>query len=383
MSVARPAARCLLRRSLAAAPATASNPAPSISGSCHQFHSSAQLAARKRSRFRNLRAAEMGLVTPEKIEEFSKKKFPDFTEADKEILRKRYSPEQLEALEAGEAAVDPKDLTIQGRLRNDPYKFPYVEDFMNIVPVVDKRPKTKGPPVSDSEFMLPDDFRDDLMKWIQSFVPKDINLDGLSDEELQKQIEKWGPKDVDTLEYWFERSAMTDNGQGSNTALAPALPEKVPGVAGLYKAEQDPADEGRDPEGMYQDLKKRTNMNLRDILHIQTKILVTRWVSNQTRLGKVKSQYVLAIAGNGNGRLGVGEAKSTEGMVAVNKAKQLAIRNMKPIPRYEKRTIYGNVEAKVGATVVQLYNRPPGLYPLSKGLYGDADYTRIWPPSLP
>lgn len=37
-----------------------------------------------------------------------------------------------------------------------------------------------------------------------------------------------------------------------------------------------------------------------------------------------------------------------------------AIRNMRVVPRYEERTIFGEVEAKVGATVVQLGARPPG-----------------------
>jgi small subunit ribosomal protein S5 len=38
-----------------------------------------------------------------------------------------------------------------------------------------------------------------------------------------------------------------------------------------------------------------------------------------------------------------------------------AIRNMRPVPRYEERTIYGDVEAKVGASVVQLSARSPGM----------------------
>jgi hypothetical protein len=45
-----------------------------------------------------------------------------------------------------------------------------------------------------------------------------------------------------------------------------------------------------------------------------------------------------------------------------------AIRNMKAIPRYENRTIYGDLEKKVAATRVLLYSRPPGKflsYPLS------------------
>jgi small subunit ribosomal protein S5 len=33
---------------------------------------------------------------------------------------------------------------------------------------------------------------------------------------------------------------------------------------------------------------------------------------------------------------------------------------MRPIPRYEERTIYGEVEGKVAASVVQLKGKPPG-----------------------
>ena len=39
----------------------------------HSFHSSTQLAGRKRPRFKNVRAAEMGLVTPEKVDEYTKR----------------------------------------------------------------------------------------------------------------------------------------------------------------------------------------------------------------------------------------------------------------------------------------------------------------------
>jgi hypothetical protein len=44
-----------------------------------------------------------------------------------------------------------------------------------------------------------------------------------------------------------------------------------------------------------------------------------------------------------------------------------AIRNMRPVPRYEDRTIYGDVEAKVGASVVQLSARSPGKMDMHKG----------------
>ena len=44
-----------------------------------------------------------------------------------------------------------------------------------------------------------------------------------------------------------------------------------------------------------------------------------------------------------------------------------AIRNMRPVPRYEERTIYGDVQAKVGASVVQLSARSPGKIEFYKG----------------
>ncbi|KAG9540659.1 hypothetical protein KCU71_g19643, partial [Aureobasidium melanogenum] len=53
--------------------------------------------------------------------------------------------------------------------------------------------------------------------------------------------------------------------------------------------------------------------------------------------------------------------KSGEDEDAIRQAQYAAIRNMKPIPRYENRTIFGEVEGKVGASVVQLSSRPPGF----------------------
>ncbi|GJD01675.1 37s ribosomal protein s5 [Colletotrichum higginsianum] len=98
-----------------------------------------------------------------------------------------------------------------------------------------------------------------------------------------------------------------------------------------------------------------------DILSVLTKRVVLRSVSNQTRLGKIRSASVVVVAGNGDGRLGVGEAKSTDLHIATATATLLAIRNMKPIRRYENRTIFGNVEAKISGTVVKLASRPPDI----------------------
>ncbi|KAI1433188.1 37S ribosomal protein s5 [Xylaria sp. CBS 124048] len=360
MSVARPA-RCLLSRGLAAtrSKAAAAAPAPR----CHApFHSSAQLANR-RPRFKNIRAEEMGLTTPEKIEEFSNKTYPQYTPEELEVLRQRYTPEQMAALEAGEAAIDPKDLTIQGRLRKDPYRMPYLDDFSRILPIVDKRPQSHPPTDEKVRFMTPKEHTDDLEKLVESLIPKDVNFDGMTVDEIEDVLHEKINFDMVEAKYFEERPALANFDKPSNYAVAPALGKNLSGVTGHYHAPIDPEDEGLDNEGRFQELKKMTGFNIKDILQINsaTKRLVTRHVVNQTRLGKVRSTWVLAIAGNGDGRLGIGEAKSVEASAALIRAKLLAIQNMQPVRRYEDRTIFGRVKAKVGATIVQLEARPPGF----------------------
>lgn len=100
---------------------------------------------------------------------------------------------------------------------------------------------------------------------------------------------------------------------------------------------------------------------------IRTKTLVVHGVVNQTRMGKIRSMYYLTIAGNGDGLLGVGEGKSVEPEEGRKQSVMAAIRNMRPVPRYENRTVYGTLEKKIGATKVLLYSRPPGkTFPLSR-----------------
>ncbi|KAK4221788.1 hypothetical protein QBC38DRAFT_491374 [Podospora fimiseda] len=418
MSVARPAARRLFVSGCAAAAAAAS-PSPI----CRQipirpafaaatktsFHTSSSLEARKRSRFSSVHARDLGLINDQG--EFNEQELQKFTEQkmgpvkfspeEMEELSKIYTPEQIAAIEAGDAAINPRDLTIQGRLRDDPYVLPYLDDFAEHQPIIDKRPQRNPPPDPHAKFMDLDEFTEDLIKWadkfrvgevtgtmkrLVDFVPEEYQSvaegqwPGEVRDEAHKQFKAYlqqtverqakdkldgqegaGITDADVLQYILERSIMTDDGLKSNSSLAPALPRKVPGVAGLYARSVDPADEGLDPLGIYQDVKKRTGLTVQQMLDLRTKRLVHRFVSNQTRLGKIQSSSVIYVAGNGNGMLGIGMAKSTEPVIATNKARLMAIRNLQPIRRYENRTIYGNVKGKVSGTVVELSARPPGF----------------------
>lgn len=410
----------------------------------------------------------MGLLDPEKrpgvVAKYQNLISPDYDDTDIETLQKKYTPEQLEALVLGEKVVASDDLVEQGRMRNDPYRPQYLEDFATLRPVIDRREKTGRKVDTSAQFMSPDEFEDDFLAWIrqrneengekqnmmdmtealalyeemrskmlskadgETLTSQDMaeavdrvlgptmtakDLEGIKDDMMtaageegtgQEQVadgtrqpEKQLPNDTMAIyKYLAERNSMTGF-DGGDSALAPGLPRKVPGVAGLYRQEEDPEDAALDPEGAYQELRRQTGMTTKTITNIfaaSAKILVRRYVSNQTRLGKIRSTYVLAIAGNKDGRLGMGEAKSVDSEIAVKKAKLAAIKNMLPVRRYEKRTIYGNVEAKVGGTIVQLYSRPPGMSEsltvlvIVSSLFFFLSMLmspthRIWPPSLP
>ncbi|KAF8533182.1 ribosomal protein S5, C-terminal domain-containing protein [Trichophaea hybrida] len=117
-----------------------------------------------------------------------------------------------------------------------------------------------------------------------------------------------------------------------------------------------------DEEGdVFRKLSHRTGMPLKELKKLRTRLMISHSVTNQTRMGKIRKIYALAIAGNGNGLLGVGEGKSAESEDAIRQATYMAMRNMEPIPRYEGRTIYGDVEVKQGAVEMKLFTRPPGF----------------------
>ena len=134
---------------------------------------------------------------------------------------------------------------------------------------------------------------------------------------------------------------------------------KIPGVEGYTRTTND-EDQMDDPTGLYKHAKLTTGLTKKEITSLLVKTLVLRYVSNQTRLGKVRSYSVIVMAGNGNGRLGIGMGKSADLETASMAATALAVRSMKPIRRYENRTIFGKVTSKVSGTVVEMESRPPG-----------------------
>ncbi|KXJ96583.1 ribosomal protein S5, C-terminal domain-domain-containing protein [Microdochium bolleyi] len=399
MSAVR-SAPCLRLASAALRPTTTTTP-----GSLRRtalLHTSASLSGKpRRSRFKNVHLDAMGLSSPDKVQEFTEKMFPKYTERELKALSERYTPEQMAAIEAGEAAIDPKDLTVQARVRTDPYRLPYLDDFSKIMPIVDKKVRTAPLPDPNARFMTESEQSADLMKWADELIPEEHRgllaggaqspdealkpqLDALAasgksrseiEFEKQKLVRAWRKDQGDRLrplesaltkamhdefpKLINERSGMNDGNRPAHSPVAPGLGKDFP-TGGLSDL-RDPADEALDPEGVWRQTQKVTGQPLKDLMQIKNKSIVIRTVSNQTRLGKIRSFAIMNVAGTKDGRLGVGVAKSVDQSTASQKAKFLALQNLKPIKRYEDRTIYGNVSAKVGATVVEIKARPPGF----------------------
>lgn len=270
--------------------------------------------------------------------------FPPYSEEDKKKLVTdfKYSPAQLAAIEAGETAIDPKDLAEQATIREDPFAFEYLDDFATIMPVVDKpvrAPEENYDP--KLRYKTEDEIAEDFVKYIQENPENATRLDWM--------------KFQDSLRLKVGKEAAERHPVSS---LAPQIPKgleslKRPGIGKAGEVEVDPA---------MKRLMRQTGFSLADIRKFRVKNLVCHRVVNQTNMGKIQSLYYLTIAGNGKGLLGIGEGKSAEAEDARRQAHHAAIRNVQPIPRYEDRTIYGDVKVKMGAVQLELMTRPPGTY---------------------
>ncbi|KAE8453376.1 hypothetical protein EG329_010237 [Mollisiaceae sp. DMI_Dod_QoI] len=319
----------------------------------------------------------MGLVTDRKSPQ---QLFKPYTPEEKAALVKKYTPEQIEAIEAGERAIDPRDLSRRGVIRSDMGTLPYIEDFSRTRSMLDRPQKYNGPIDPNIRFPTPDE-----AAAIQEGVWQEYGAEKRAWQGLQPKKSEDGSRSNDSgsvadygifspedrldimktedREPWF---VGTDGNliprEQTPMAFAPGLPKRFSDEeeAALEKDDEEDVDP-RDPDGVYNKLIKSTGLTLDQILEYKVKILVKHRVVNQTRLGKIASIYCLAIAGNGNGRLGIGESKGQEIEETQSNARIAAIRAMQPIPRYEERTIFGEVEGKVSAVELKLMSRPPGF----------------------
>ncbi|KAJ5086530.1 37S ribosomal protein S5 [Penicillium alfredii] len=348
MSFARPA-RCLFCSfSRAATPVTR---IPR-----RQFHPATALLNEK-PKVPDINASKTQAVNtsqPEKKPELKPEDFKEYTEEEKAALAKEYSKAQMDAVAAGEAAIDPKDLADQFNPRQDPLHFRYLDDFSVIEPVIDRHVRN---PQSNTDYnwkpKSEEDFAEDLGKYIADMPDEADNIDFM---RFLDEVRVTRGKEENELK---PHSALVPELFGpGETVDEPRIEEQK---SAFERGEKERSRVAEEMSEGHQNLLMTTGYTSSQAQNIRTKVLVSHSVVNQTRLGKIRRQYCLAVAGNQKGLLGIGESKSDEGTDANIQAKARAIRNMQPVPRYENRTVYGDLTGKVGAVELKLMHRPPGF----------------------
>ncbi|KAF2227134.1 ribosomal protein S5, C-terminal domain-containing protein [Elsinoe ampelina] len=320
-----------------------------------QFHSTPSNQARRKPNFASVRAVDLDRVKVSQALDSATNFFKPYTPREKQLLALKYTPEQVAALEAAEASINPEDIAAQGRMRDDAMRIEYKDDFSRILPLIDH--PVRAPDEDIDPGIRPLTEQETAARFADWF-----------EAVAQRQEDKVEAEDELVTE---TQSLLRDVKAGAELGIHPAdgltpqerLLNQSDVLADELPRLEDPRiitdNESEDPH--MERLILQTGLEDEVIQNIRTKILVQHRVVNQTRMGKIQSMYFLCIAGDGEGMLGVGEGKSTEADEAARKSKLNAIRNMKPIPRYENRTIFGEVEGKVGASIVKLSARHPGF----------------------
>ncbi len=321
--------------------------------------------------------------------------FKPFTKEERAAMAHKYTPQQLAAIETGEEAIDKRDLATQIAMRKDPMKISYLDDFSQVHPIIDRHStgsfQEKSP--EDAKHMVLSD--EEVAEIEKRYYPQEEEVeDEMEDDESEE--ENWDkPLPPDALapntsssgiggganEYrsfgddaWKKAQATEDKRQllwetdhrfwnfdGVQMPYDPSVRKVLlPELPKIEDREGEAETGGEDGEPEWLRLSHTTGMSIHEMKRLRTKVLVRHRVVNVTKLGKIASMYYLSVAGNQAGMLGIGEGKSTEDDDAKRQSQLSAIRNMKPIPRYEKRTIYGEVKGKIGAVELKLSSRPPG-----------------------
>ncbi|CAN9166769.1 unnamed protein product [Alternaria alternata] len=353
MSVCRPA-RCLFTK---AASTTLPKPPPQ-----RTFHASAPRQARKkRPHYPSIKADDLKLLN-----QAAEAEYPKYDTAETTLLEKKYTPSQIAAIKAAESTIDARDVLTQGQRRTDPWRLNYEDDLAQVDPVTDRPERLTGDDIEGSKtFRIANEVERDqnitrlatenLAKTYPNGIPE-----GETDEALQNAMDAAVTQaTLDPRATYTSKNpaALQALGDERHSVIAPDLPRVESRMA--RQTRRLKTEEEEDPR--QKRLLQYLGWDKQKLRQIRVKTLVVHGVTNQTRMGKIRSLYYLTIAGNQDGLLGVGEGKSVEPEEGRKQSVMSAIRNMRPVPRYENRTTFGDLETKVGATRVQLFSRPPGF----------------------
>ena len=244
----------------------------------------------------------------------------------------------MAAIEAGEKIISGEELSNTSE-RVDPWSPDYFDDLTMVDPLLDKPVRAPWHTADDTPRMKTEDEIDTELGQLLQDMP--------AEENSQDRV--W--------ENYLENMRVTVGGDSEGLGRSAAAPEAQPTLKKKNPKQKEVRGEA---SPALVRLMQMTGYSLREISALRVKSIISHAVVNQTRLGKIRKTYYLSVAGDGNGRIGIGEGKSEEGSEAILQSQYRAIRNMQPVLRYERRTIFGQVNGKVSATELELYARPPG-----------------------
>ncbi len=99
----------------------------------------------------------------------------------------------------------------------------------------------------------------------------------------------------------------------------------------------------------------------------QERVVAISRVAKVVKGGRRFSFAALVVAGNGNGKVGIGKGKAGEVPEAITKASRSAKKQMMTFRLHENRTIAHEVEGRFGATKVLLMPAAPGTGVIAGG----------------
>lgn len=109
-------------------------------------------------------------------------------------------------------------------------------------------------------------------------------------------------------------------------------------------------------------LARLTGLDLQYISNLYVRPIVMKRVSLKTSKGNIPNFFVMTVVGDRRGTIGLGIGKSRDGIrVAAVKAHWNAVKNLTAIPRYDERTIVGDIEYKYHAVKLFMRSAPAGF----------------------
>lgn len=203
--------------------------------------------------------------------------------------------------------------------------------------------------------------RDEHIERLSKYYPPHL-LQSILAAESAVTPEMWAKRRAPQHEFaplygddYAEYDPLYDYAQGEwvdkNQPRQP-IPQRIPAGASLVK---DVKSSGAAAAINLSELEQLTGLRTEYLQKLVCKPLIRKKVVNMTRLGKKYSYYALAVVGDGQGHVGIGEGRDLMlAPKAIAQAHWQAAKNLTYIPRFEERTIYGNIDIKMGAVHLQL-----------------------------